>query len=128
MAPQFLRMIPILRMFDTAKAREFYCDFLGFSVDWEHRYAPDLPLYMQISLNGAVLHLSEHHGDASPGAKVMIEVRDLRPYHASLLEKRYGYMRPGLEDEAWGALTMTVIDPFMNRLVFAERKTDIEMA
>ena len=128
MAPQFLRMIPILRMFDTAKAREFYGDFLGFSVDWEHRYAPDLPLYMQISLNGAVLHLSEHHGDATPGAKVMIEVRDLRPYHASLLGKRYGYMRPGLEDEAWGALTMTVIDPFMNRLVFAERKTDIEMA
>ena len=30
---------PILRIFDIAKAREFYLDFLGFAVDWEHRFA-----------------------------------------------------------------------------------------
>jgi hypothetical protein len=29
---------PILRSFDEAKAREFYIDYLGFSVDWEHRF------------------------------------------------------------------------------------------
>jgi hypothetical protein len=33
-----------------------------------HRFAPDLPLYMQVSRDGSVLHLSEHHGDCSPGA------------------------------------------------------------
>jgi len=27
---------PILRMFDEARAREFYVEFLGFTVDWEH--------------------------------------------------------------------------------------------
>ncbi len=26
--------IPILRIFDEAKARAFYVDFLGFTVDW----------------------------------------------------------------------------------------------
>jgi catechol 2,3-dioxygenase-like lactoylglutathione lyase family enzyme len=31
---------PILRIFDEAKAREFYVDFLGFKVDWEHRFEP----------------------------------------------------------------------------------------
>ena len=29
---------PILRIFDEAMAREFYVDFLGFKVDWEHRF------------------------------------------------------------------------------------------
>jgi hypothetical protein len=59
---------PILRIFDEAKARQFYLDFLGFKVDWEHRLEPDLPLYLQVSREGCVLHLSEHHGDCSPGA------------------------------------------------------------
>ena len=37
---------PILRIFDEARAREFYVDFLGFSVDWEHRFDSTLPLYL----------------------------------------------------------------------------------
>ena len=28
------RIIPVLRIFDEAKAREFYCDFPGMKVDW----------------------------------------------------------------------------------------------
>jgi len=59
-----LRSIPILRIFDEAKAREFYVDFLGFTVDWEHRFNDDAPLYMQVSRDGCVLHFSEHYGDA----------------------------------------------------------------
>jgi catechol 2,3-dioxygenase-like lactoylglutathione lyase family enzyme len=39
-------VIPILRMFDIRKAKEFYVDFLGFKVDWEHRFGPEFPLYM----------------------------------------------------------------------------------
>ncbi len=31
------RATPILRIFDEAKAKEFYVGFLGFKVDWEHR-------------------------------------------------------------------------------------------
>jgi hypothetical protein len=36
MAIAFERAIPILRIFDIAKALEFYLDYLGFKVDWEH--------------------------------------------------------------------------------------------
>jgi catechol 2,3-dioxygenase-like lactoylglutathione lyase family enzyme len=39
------RVVPILRILDVAKAKEFYGDFLGFQIDWEHRFGPDLPLY-----------------------------------------------------------------------------------
>jgi catechol 2,3-dioxygenase-like lactoylglutathione lyase family enzyme len=82
------RTTPILRIFDEAKAREFYVDFLGFKVDWEHRFEPDLPLYMQVSRDGCVLHLSEHHGDACPGAAIRVETRGLSALHQELLGKR----------------------------------------
>ena len=52
MTTRFNRTIPVLRMFDVAKAREFYLDFLGFLVVFEHRFEPDFPLYMRISLGG----------------------------------------------------------------------------
>ena len=79
---------PILRIFDEAKAREFYVDFLGFTVDFEHRFDPGAPLYMQVSRDDCRLHLSEHHGDASPGAKVRIAIDDVEALHAELIGKR----------------------------------------
>jgi catechol 2,3-dioxygenase-like lactoylglutathione lyase family enzyme len=36
--PPAFQAIPILRIFDLEKARDFYVGFLGFRVDWEHRF------------------------------------------------------------------------------------------
>ncbi|QNA87525.1 VOC family protein [Massilia sp. Dwa41.01b] len=110
---------PVLRIFDEAKAREFYVDFLGFAVDWEHRFEPGLPLYLQVARDGCVLHLSEHHGDCCPGAAIRIEVAGIDAYHAELSAKAYGYARPGVEDTPWGTREMSVKDPFGNRLTFS---------
>lgn len=115
------QVIPILRIFDEAKALEFYVGWLGFTVDWTHRFDDNAPLYMQVSLNGIVLHLSEHHGDSTPGGKVFIECDGVRAFQKMLIDKNYKYNRPGLEHEPWNAISVTVIDPFMNRLVFNER-------
>jgi uncharacterized glyoxalase superfamily protein PhnB len=111
---------PILRMFDETKGREFYLEFLGFTVDWEHRFEPDLPLYMQICKDDCVLHLSEHFGDASPGAHLRIETKGLDEYQQSLLAKRYKNARPGIEEMPWGTREMTISDPFGNALTFWE--------
>jgi len=124
MTPRFTRTIPTLRIFDSGKAREFYIGFLGFKVDFEHRFEPDLPLFMQISMGDVVLYLSEHHGDCSPGAKIVIETTGLAEYHADLIEKKYGYARPGLVDQPWGTTTMTIADPFYNRIEFSERRNE----
>jgi hypothetical protein len=43
----FTTITPILRILDEAKAKEFYVDFLGFKVDWEHR-AEGAALYADI--------------------------------------------------------------------------------
>ena len=112
---------PILRVFDETKAREFYVDFLGFKVDWEHRFEPDLPLYMQVSKDACVLHLSEHYGDCSPGGALRIETTDLDAFHAELTAKHYKYARPGIQDMPWGTRDMSVKDPFGNRLTFTTR-------
>jgi catechol 2,3-dioxygenase-like lactoylglutathione lyase family enzyme len=116
----YLRTVPILRSFDEGKAREFYVDFLGFSIDWEHRFEPGLPLYMQVSRAGILLHITEHHGDGSPGAHVRIDITGLRNFHAELIAKNYRNMRPGLETPEWGGTEMTVIDAASNRIIFCE--------
>lgn len=117
---RFSDAIPILRIFDETKAKEFYVDFLGFEIDWEHRFGENFPLYAQVSRADIKLHLSEHHGDASPGSTVFVWMRGIADYHRELLGKDYKYYRPGLEEAVWDAKLMQVADPFGNRLRFSE--------
>lgn len=112
--------IPILRIFDVDKAKQFYVDFLGFQIDWEHRFGDNFPLYAQVSRDGLKLHLSEHHGDSSPGSTVFVWMRGIARYHQELLGKAYRYNKPGLEDAPWDAKVMQVNDPFGNRIRFSE--------
>jgi hypothetical protein len=86
-APTVARTVPILRIFSVEKAKEFYVDYLGFEIDWEHRFGDNFPLYMQVSLGALVLHLSEHHVEETP----------------------------------WRSISVTLLDPFGNRLVFDEK-------
>ncbi len=116
----FQQAILIVRIFDVGKAREFYLGFLGFTTDWEHRFAPQAPLYTQVSRAGLSLHLSEYAGDATPGGNMVIYTRGLRAFQAELTAKNYRYMRSGLEPAEWGP-EMDVIDPFNNRIRFIER-------
>jgi uncharacterized glyoxalase superfamily protein PhnB len=109
---------PILRIFDETKALEFYVDFLGFKIDWQHRFEPDFPLYLQISRGECVLHLSEHHGDSTPGSALRIETDELEAFQQQLLAKEYQFARPQIQAMPWGSQDMTVTDPFGNRLVF----------
>lgn len=112
------QIIPSLRIFDEAKAREFYVDFLGFKVDWEHKFGDDFPIYMQISRDDTAMHLSEHHGDGCPGASIMIVVDDVKAYQQELIAKKYKYARPGCEETDFDTIEMKISDPFGNKLSF----------
>jgi len=116
----FKRVIPVLRIFDIAKADEFYQGFLGFAVDWDHRFDPEAPLYRQISRGDLVLHLSEHHGDGNPGARIRVMMDGVEAFHREISAKGYRYMRPGLEEMPWGMLETGVIDPFGNVIRFCQ--------
>jgi hypothetical protein len=111
--------VPIVRIFDVVKAHEFYVGFLGFSIDWEHRFGDNFPLYSQVLRGGLKLHLSEHVGDATPCGNMVVYMSGMRSFQEELADKDYRYLKPGLSEEAWG-LQMEVIDPFGNRIRFIE--------
>lgn len=121
MSVLFGQVAPVLRIFDEAKAREFYLDFLGFEIEFEHRYGENFPLYLAVARGGVELHLSEHFGDGSPGANVRIETKGLAKFAAELRARDYRYAKPGApETGAGGGPEMTLTDPFGNRLTFWE--------
>ena len=122
--PKVHRAVPILRIFDVAKAKEFYVGYAGFAVDWEHRFGDDFPLYMQVSMGALVIHLSEHHGDACPGSAVRVECAGVAAFAESLAAKSYRYLKPGTERTPWGSLSLTLLDPFGNKLVFDEAEAE----
>lgn len=111
--------IPILRIFSVEKAYEFYRDYLGFTLQWEHRFEPGMPLYAAVRRGDIELHLSEHHGDATPGSTVFIPVQDIDALWREVHAKAYAYARPGVEDVGFGRM-LQIADPFGNRLRFCE--------
>jgi uncharacterized glyoxalase superfamily protein PhnB len=117
---EFAPAIPVFRIFDEVKAREFYIGFLGFDVDFEHRFSDDAPLYLGVSRDGFELHLSEHHGDGSPGGRVRVQVSDIDGFYAELAARNYKYNKPGILDQDWGQREIIVDDPFGNKLVFCQ--------
>jgi len=120
MAIETLQVIPLLRIFDVDKAKEFYLGYLGFTVDWQHRFDDNAPLYMQVSKGRCVLHLTEHHGDCCPGSTVFVWLTGIEELHRDLTAKQYRYMRPGLDRTDYGSLCVNVIDPFGNSIRFNE--------
>lgn len=113
---QFGVPVPVLRVQRTDDAREFYLDYLGFSVEWEHRFEPGLPLYTRIVRDSARLDLSEHHGDGTAGTAVWIPVADVKALHDELSAKKYGRARASIDRDAPGGPTIEVVDPFGNVL------------
>src|SRR5690242_19533244 len=92
------KVIPVLRIFDYNKAVEFYVDWLGFKINWEHHFEENTPVYMEVEKDEIIFHLSEHHGDGTPGAHVFIWCEGVKDYHTELINKKYKYNRPGIEE------------------------------
>lgn len=115
----FEPVTPILRSFDEKVARRFYVDYLGFSWDGEHRFDDAAPLYAFLSRGAAKLHLSEHYGDAAPGASVIIPVSNIDAYLAEIRSRGHPNANPNIHEVPW-AREITVADPFGNRLSFQQ--------
>ncbi len=50
-----------------------------------------MPPYMQVERDGAVLHLSEHQGDGSPGRVVFVPMTGLDEFHREPATKEFPY-------------------------------------
>ena len=120
MAVAFQQIIPILRIFDVAKAKEFYVDYLGFNLNWEHRFEGVAPVYMEVQRGDFRIHLTEHHGDACPGANCYVRMTGIVEFHAELAAQTTAICGRASRRPNGTRRMMEVIDPFGNRIRFAE--------
>lgn len=120
MTSKMLSVIPVLGISDAAKAREFYIDYLGFTLEWEHRLEDGSPLYMHLSRGEVALHLSEYPEDASSGTRIFISLHGVEEYYRELIAKNSNNCRPSLEEAFQHFRSMQVTDPFGNRISFNE--------
>lgn len=113
-------IIPIFRIFDIKLAQSFYLDYLGFQIDWQHTFGDNFPVYLQISKDDCILHLSEHFGDASPHSAIRIYWENLSLLKNELEVKDYKFAKPQVEKTDWETLELSITDPFSNRIIFWE--------
>ncbi|MGW5643971.1 glyoxalase superfamily protein [Saccharopolyspora sp. NPDC003752] len=99
-------VIPILRVADAAAAVAWY-ERLGFAAQWEHRFEPGLPAFVEVARGALKLFLSEHEGDARPDTLVYLRVRDL-----DAIADAFGAQ---IEHADWGR-EIELRDPDGNRL------------
>jgi catechol 2,3-dioxygenase-like lactoylglutathione lyase family enzyme len=118
--PEISPGVPVLRVMSVARALPFYVGYLGFHLDWEHRFEPGSPVYAQVSRSTAVIHLSEHHGDGSPNGVAWFPVADVAGLHRELHARPHAPVRPAIDADAPGGPTLAVIDPYGNVLRFAQ--------
>ncbi|MGP8304493.1 VOC family protein [Streptomyces inhibens] len=98
--------IPILRVEDAAAAVRWY-ERLGFAKQWEYRFEPGLPVFVEVARGGVRLFLSEHTGDARPDPLVYLPVRDVDG-----IASEFGVQ---VKDAPW-AREIELRDPDGNRL------------
>ena len=117
------RAIPTFGISDYQTAIEFYVGFLGFEIDWEHRFGQTDPVYMQISRNGLTLHLSENKRFGT-NIIVFVETNKLNEFHKELQNKTPTKKLPDILRTDWQTLQLEITDPFGNLLRFNENLSD----
>ena len=103
------KTVPFLRVADAEASAEWYAR-LGFTIDWRHRFAPNLPLFISISNGDGQLFLSEHTGDARPDTLVYVYVDDVDAVAVEL--------GVAVQTAEYGMRELELVDPDGNRLRF----------
>jgi catechol 2,3-dioxygenase-like lactoylglutathione lyase family enzyme len=115
------KAIPLLHVSNAAVAEKFYCDGLGFLLEFAHRAdesKPD-PCYMGVSRDGIWMHLSSFPGDGVAGGVVNFIVESVDAMHAELTAKNI-VIDSGPVDQTWGTREMYVKDADGNCIRYIE--------
>lgn len=110
----------VLPVVDVERARRFYQDGLGFSVDFTWG---DPPSYIVLTAGESVsVHLSRVDTPPPPDARgtiVYLFVRDVDALHDGLVDRGVD-VHAGPETMAYGMREFEVVDPDGHRLVFGQ--------
>ncbi|MGH0035687.1 MAG: bleomycin resistance protein [Myxococcota bacterium] len=119
MTSRLEKCVPTLRVRDASAACRYFCERLGFEKDWEHRFEPELPLFVSVSRDGVSLHLSEHTGDGPREVRVYVYVQDPRALFDEL-QSRGARIVAEPELQSYGTLEFIVEDLDGNRMRFGK--------
>lgn len=110
------RVIPALRITDYERSRKYYIDVLGFAVDWEHRFAPHMPVFLSVVRDGMQIYLTQHKGDCQVGGLVHFVISDVDEWYREFCARGAIVTEPPNNDI--GFRNMTILDPDGNQLRF----------
>ena len=88
-----------MRIFDITKAHEFYLGYLGFAVDWEHRYGDNFRSVRRSRAATWSCICPNMPATPTPGGNMVVYMKGIRDFHKELAAKDYRHMKPGLEQE-----------------------------
>ena len=112
-----LQAVPILRIHSLQAAQSFYCDLLGFGIDWEHYYGVGAPVYMQVSRAGLRLQLSQNER-FQEGTIIFVGIQGIDRFHAELEARAVDLEIPAIAQTPWQTRQFELEDPFGNLLRF----------
>lgn len=113
------RAIPLLHVSNAAKAMTFYCDGLGFRLEFEHRPegVEGDPCYMGLSRDGVWIYLSSFSGDGVAGGVVNLMVDNVDSLYEEFVAKNVSIdLVP--TDQTWGSRELYIKDEDNNSLRF----------
>lgn len=116
------RVVPALRITDHERSKAYCVDTLGFAVEWEHRFGPNMPVFMSIVRDGMRVYLTQHRGDCQVGGLVHFVIPDVDAWHREFQERGARVAEPPNND--LGFRNMTITDPDGNQLRFMEPSRD----
>lgn len=114
---RLLSAVPVFHSADSRRSERFYCDQLGFRLEFATRAGSDDPCYMGVSRDGIPLHLSSFRDDSITGAVAFIRVENVDALHAEFVARHVPIDTPPV-DQTWGNREMYVRDPDNNCLRF----------
>ena len=100
------QMVPIFRVANAKETAEWYAR-LGFELESEHQFGPNMPVYAFLRRGNVQLHLSEHKGDAKPDTLLYFYVDDVD----SIAQE----FDVAVKDQPWGTREVWLADPDGNR-------------
>jgi catechol 2,3-dioxygenase-like lactoylglutathione lyase family enzyme len=118
MSDQIQRVIPTFRITNYEKSKHYYVEVLGFTIEWEHRFNPNFPVFMSIVRDGMQIYLSQHQGDCQVGGLIHFLIPDVNAWFEEFTG-RNALVGESPNDDL-GFCNMTIKDPDGNQLRFME--------
>lgn len=105
-SPMPEHIVPVLYVKDARETTKWYAR-LGFTLESEHRFAENMPIYAFLKRGESPLHLSEHKGDAKPDTLTYMYVDEV-----DSIAEEFG---EPVRDQPWGKREVWLTDPDGNR-------------